>query len=148
MTGSYLAGLGLSMAGVGAVHALAYPLGAFFDVPHGIANGLLLPYVLEYNYPGNMDKFRRIAVAMGQEVEGLSPREAASLAAESVFDLAEDIGTPLTLKELSIPEDSIKKMAEAAMKVERPMANNPRPMTVETAEEIYRRAFEGESKMH
>lgn len=142
MMGSYLAGMGLAMAGVGAVHALAYPMGSIFDIPHGIANGLLLPYVLEYNYPGNIDKFCNIAIAMDQEVEGFSGREIASLVSEAVYDLAEDIGVPLTLEELDIPEDSIPEMAEGAMKVAVPIANNPRPMTAEVAEEIYRNAYE------
>ncbi len=143
MMASYLAGMGLAMSGVGAVHALAYPLGALFDVPHGIANAVLLPYVLEYNYPGDIDKFSQIALIMDQETDGLSSRDAASLTAEAVYDLAEDIGIPLTLGELNIPEDSIPEMAEAAMKVERPILNNPRPMSVESARNIYQRAFEG-----
>ena len=142
MIGSYLAGLGLAMSGVGAVHALAYPLGALFDIPHGVANALLLPYVLEYNYPGDIDKFCEMAIAMGQEVDGLSARETASFAAEAVYDLAGDIGIPLSLKELNIPEDAIPEMAKAAMKVERPLMNNPRPVSVEVAEEIYRQSFE------
>lgn len=143
MMGSYLAGLGLAMSGVGAVHALAYPLGALFDIPHGKANALLLPYVLEYNYPGNLDKFSQLAVLMDQETDGLSSRDMAFLTSEAVYDLAEDIGIPLTLKELGIPEEAIPQMAEAAIKVERPIMNNPRPVTVKIAEDIYRQAFEG-----
>jgi alcohol dehydrogenase len=146
MKGSYLAGLGLAMSGVGAVHALAYPLGAFFDIPHGIANAVMLPYVLEYNYPGNIDKFSLIAQVMDEETSGSSNRDLAALASKAVFDLAEDIGIPQTLKDLGIPEDAVPQMAEAAMKVERPIKNNPRPMTVRVAEEIYRRAFEGKPK--
>ena len=143
MMGSYLAGMGLAMAGVGAVHALAYPMGAIYDVPHGIGNGLLLPYVLEYNYPGNIEKFCNMAIYVGQDMEGLSSRENASLVSEAVFELAEDIGVPMTLKELNIPEDSIPEMAKAAMQVAVPIANNPRPMTVEAATDIYRNAYEG-----
>ncbi len=143
MKASYLAGLGLAMSGVGAVHALAYPLGAFFDVPHGMANALMLPYVLEYNYPGDIDKFARIAWAMGEEIEGCSERDTAALVVKAVRDLARDIGIPRTLKDLRIPEDSISDMAEAAMKIERPIMNNPRPMTAKVAEDIYKRAFEG-----
>lgn len=143
MKASYLAGLGLAMSGVGAVHALAYPLGAFFDVPHGMANALMLPYVLEYNYPGDIDKFARIAWAMGEEIEGYSERDTAALVVKTVRNLARDIGIPRTLKDLRIPEDSIPDMAEAAMKVERPIMNNPRPMTAGVAENIYRKAFEG-----
>lgn len=143
MRGSYLAGLGLAMSGVGAVHALAYPLGALFDVPHGIANALMLPYVLEYNYPGNMDKFTIINQAMGEEGKGSSKRGTAANAVRAVFDLSSDIGIPLTLKELNIPVEAIPEMAEAAMKVTRPILNNPRSMTVAVAEDIYRRAYEG-----
>ena len=142
MMGSFLAGQGLAMAGVGAVHALAYPLGALFDIPHGIANALLLPYVLEYNYPGDIDKFCRLAYAMDQQKEGLSPRELASFPAEATYNLAADIGIPLTLKELDIPEKAIPEMAEAAMKVKVPILNNPRPMTAKSIEAIYRMAYE------
>ncbi len=143
MMGSYLAGLGLAMAGVGAVHALAYPMGAIYDIPHGIGNGLLLPYVLEYNYPGNIEKFCNMAMYMDQDMEGLSSRENASLVSEAVFELAEDVGVPMTLTELGIPEDAIPEMAKGAMEVAVPIANNPRPMTVEAAMEIYRNAYEG-----
>ncbi|MBW1861596.1 MAG: iron-containing alcohol dehydrogenase [Deltaproteobacteria bacterium] len=142
MKGSYLAGLGLAMSGVTAVHALAYPLGAFFDIPHGMANALMLPYVLEYNYPADIDKFYRIAFAMDEEENGYSGRVMASRAVQAVFDLSGDIGIPRTLKALNIPVDAIPEMAEAAMKVERPILNNPRPMSVRVAEEIYGKAFE------
>jgi alcohol dehydrogenase class IV len=143
MMGSYLAGLGLAMSGVGACHSLAYPLGSLFDIPHGVANACMLPYVLEYNYPGNIDKFCRMAIAMDQDVEGISPRDIAALVADVVYDLEDDIGIPLTLDELKIPEDAIPELAKAAIKVERPLMNNPRPMTLEIIEEIYRQAFEG-----
>ncbi len=141
--GSYLAGLGLAMSGVGAVHALAYPLGALFDIPHGIANALMLPYVLEYNYPGDIEKFSLIAIAMGEEDTFSSARETAANAVQAVSDLSADIGIPRSLKELDIPEDAIPEMAAGAMKVTRPLENNPRPMTVKAAEEIYRNAYEG-----
>ncbi|MBU2498247.1 MAG: iron-containing alcohol dehydrogenase, partial [Proteobacteria bacterium] len=143
MQGSYLAGLGLAMSGVGAVHALAYPLGAFFGIPHGLANAVMLPYVLEYNFPGNIEEFCQIALAMGEEDFDLTGRELAFRAVEATFDLSEDIGIPMTLNELDIPEDAVPQMAEAAVKVTRPIQNNPRPVTVETAKEIYTRAFEG-----
>ena len=141
--GSYLAGLGLAMAGVGAVHALAYPLGALFDVPHGIANGLLLPYVMEYNYPGDLVKFCQISMTMDQRCDGSTHRDLAARAAQAVFDLSEDIGIPLTLVDLGLPEDAIPQLVEGAMKIERPLMNNPRPMTTDAAEAIYIRAFKG-----
>jgi len=143
MMGSYMAGLGLAMAGVGAVHALSYPMGSLFGIPHGVANACLLPYVLEYNYPGNIEKFCNVSIAMGMDVDGLTPRELASMAAEAAWDLAEDIGTPLTLNDLNIPEDAIPDLVKGAMKIAVPIMNNPRPMTAEIAEKIYRQAFEG-----
>lgn len=143
LKGSYQAGLGLAMAGVGAVHALAYPLGALFNIPHGIANATLLPFVMAYNYPGNMEKFAIIAQAMGEEIDGLSMREAASRAALAIAQLSKDIGIPTSLKELQIPVEAIPEMAQGAMKVARPLANNPRPVTVDSAAEIYRLAFKG-----
>jgi alcohol dehydrogenase class IV len=143
MQGSYLAGLGLSMAGVGSVHALAYPLGALFDIPHGVANAVMLPYVLEYNYPGNLEKFAIVTMAMGEGDEFYTDRETAASAADAVFQLSADIGIPQSLKALNIPEEVIPEMAEAAMKVAVPMANNPRPMTISAVEDIYREAFEG-----
>jgi alcohol dehydrogenase len=131
------------MAGVGAVHALAYPLGALFDVPHGVANAVMLPYVLEYNYPGNLDKFTMITMAMGEGDEFSKDREIAASAVDSVFQLSADIGIPQSLKDLNIPEEKIHAMAVGAMNVAVPMANNPRPMTISVVEDIYRKAFEG-----
>jgi alcohol dehydrogenase len=143
MKGSYLAGLGLAMSGVGAVHALAYPLGALFDIPHGIANALMLSYVLEYNYPSSTEKFSLVAMAMGKGEEVSADRETAAHAVRAVSDLSVAIGIPQTLRELDIPEEAIPEMAEAAMKVAIPIMNNPRSMTARAAEEIYRKAFEG-----
>lgn len=143
LKGSYLAGLGLAMAGVGAVHALAYPLGALFDIPHGIANALLLPYVMEYNFPGDMNKFSIISQIMEEEAFDLGRRDAAAYAARAVRELSRDIGIPQTLEQIHIPESAIPEMAEGAIKVERPMQNNPRPMAVRDIEEIYRKAYRG-----
>ena len=143
MQASYMAGLGLAMSGVGAVHALAYPLGANFGIPHGLANAVMLPYVLAYNYPGNIAKFSQIAFAMGEEENGSGNRGLAARSSKAVFELAEDIGIPRTLKDLNVPEETIPEMSVAAMKVERPILNNPRTMSVKIAEDIYRNAFHG-----
>jgi alcohol dehydrogenase class IV len=143
MQASYMAGLGLAMSGVGAVHALAYPLGANFGIPHGMANAVMLPYVLAYNYPGNITKFSQVAFAMGEEEDGSCDRALAASASKAVFELAGDIGIPQTLKDLNVPEEAIPEMSVAAMKVERPILNNPRTMTVKIAEDIYRNAFHG-----
>ena len=143
MQASYMAGLGLAMSGVGAVHALAYPLGANFGIPHGMANAVMLPYVLAYNYPGNIGKFSQVAFAMGEEEDGSGERALAASSSKAVFDLAGDIGIPRTLKDLDVPEEAIPEMSVAAMKVERPILNNPRTMSVKIAEDIYRNAFHG-----
>ena len=82
-------------------------------------------------------------MAMNEGRDGPSSRKKASSASQAVFDLAGDIGIPHTLKELNVPENSIPQMAKEAMKVERPIKNNPRPMTAQIAEEIYRGAFQG-----
>jgi alcohol dehydrogenase class IV len=143
MQASYMAGLGLAMSGVGAVHALAYPLGANFGIPHGMANAVMLPYVLAYNYPGNITKFSQVAFAMGEEEDGSCDRALAASASKAVFELAGDIGIPQTLKDLNVPEEAVPEMSVAAMKVERPILNNPRTMSVKIAEDIYRNAFHG-----
>lgn len=134
-------GMCLGCVNTAAVHALAYPLGGTFHVPHGIANSLLLPYVMEYNLPGSIEKYVSIALALGEHVEGLSRREAAAKAVRAVRTLAEDIGIPLTLGGLNIPRKDIPAMAKAALKVTRLLRNNPRPVTEKDACEIYERAY-------
>ena len=141
LLGSYLAGLGLANAGVGAVHALAYPLGAFFGINHGTANAVLLPYVMEFNIPASVDRFSDVAWAMGEPCTELSQRDAAAVSVEAVLALSEDIGIPEGLTDLEIPADAVEEMAAAAMKVARPIANNPRVVLFEDAVEIYRNAY-------
>ena len=139
--GSLYAGISLANAGVGAVHALAYPLGGEFNIPHGIANGLLLPHVMAFNLIGDVEKFADIAWLLGEEVEGLSRIEQARRSAVAVKKLVDDVDMPKTLSELNIPENSIERLAEAAMNVTRLMANNPRNMTRENAVTIFKNAF-------
>jgi alcohol dehydrogenase class IV len=139
--GSLLAGIGLANAGVTAAHSLAYPLGGIYRVPHGVANALLLPAVMEFNAFSSLEKFARIAGLLGGEVEGLSIRDAAILAVEIVKRLAKDIGIPQRLSDLGIPEFAISGMAEEAVKVTRPLENNPRPVSLEEAIRIYRKVF-------
>jgi alcohol dehydrogenase len=141
LLGSLLAGIGLANAGVTAVHSLSYPLGGRFRVPHGVGNGLLLPAVMEYNALSLPEKFARIAGAMGEKTEGLSAKNAALLAVESVRTLARDIQVPMRLGDLGIPESAFPGMAEEALKVTRPLENNPRPVSFEDAIQIYRSVF-------
>src|SRR6266542_2693464 len=89
--GSFFAGVSITNAGTGLCHAMAYPLGSAYHVPHGMANALLLPAVLEYNLPSDLPKFARIAEALGEPVAGLSPRAAAERAVEAVRSLSRDV---------------------------------------------------------
>ncbi len=139
--GSLLAGMAFSQAGVGAVHALAYPLGGQFSVPHGVANAVLLPYVLEFNLMACLEKMPALAGAMDQPAKGLSPRQAALGLISAVRDLSADVEIPLDLRELNIPETALEPMAEAASKVTRLLGNNPRTASKLQILGIYRNAF-------
>jgi alcohol dehydrogenase len=141
LLGSLLAGIGLANAGVTAAHSLAYPLGGVYRIPHGVANALLLPAVMAYNVFHCVEKFAWVAAGMGEKVEGLSAKEAAILAVESVKRLAEDIEVPQRLSDLGIPQTAIPGMAEEALKVARPLENNPRPVSLEEAVRIYQGVF-------
>jgi alcohol dehydrogenase len=141
LLGSLLAGVGLANAGVTAAHSLAYPLGGAYRVPHGVANALLLPAIMEFNVFSSLEKFARMAEMLGEKIEGLSVKEAAVLAVETVKRLAKDLGVPQRLSDLGIPEMAIPGMAEEAMKVARPLENNPRPVSLEEAIRIYHSVF-------
>ena len=139
--GSLYAGISLANAVVTAVHALAYPLGGTYNVAHGIANGLLLPYVMEFNVLGNITKFARIAQLLGERVGHLSLLDQAYQAPKAVRALYQDLKIPQSLTELKVPRDGIPAMAKAAMNVTRLMGNNPRTMTVQDVEKIYQKAL-------
>jgi alcohol dehydrogenase len=143
LLGSMLAGKALATAGVGLVHAMAYPLGGMFNIPHGLANAVLLPYVMEYNLLGAPEKFAQVAEVMGRPADGLSQREAAFGAVEAVIQLNEDVGIPASLTELDIPKERIPEMADIALTVSRPVQNNPRRPTRQDVIEIYETAFAG-----
>ncbi|HOK06118.1 MAG TPA: iron-containing alcohol dehydrogenase [Syntrophales bacterium] len=138
---SLYAGLGLANAGVTAVHSLSYPLGGRYGIPHGLANTVLLPAVMNFNLPGCLDKFADLAEALGEETEGLSVREAAGRAVEAVEALIEDCGVAMSLEDLDIPEEDFADLAEQALTVTRPLENNPRKIDREAALEIYRAAW-------
>jgi alcohol dehydrogenase len=136
--GSLLAGIGLANAGVTAAHSLSYPLGGIFHVPHGVANAMFLPAVMEYNVFSCPDKFAQVAEWMGEKVHGLSIQEAAVRAVSAVKRLAKEIGIPQRMSDLGIPSSAIPGMAEEALKVTRPLENNPRPVSLQDAIQIYR----------
>lgn len=141
MLGSLYAGIGLANAGVGAAHSLSYPLGGKYGISHGVANTLMLPRIMEFNLPGALEKFAIVAEMMGEDTEGLSVRDAATLAVEAVDALIEDCDIATGLEELGIPEEDFPEMAKVAMTVARPLENNPRKVTLEDAIAIYRTAL-------
>ncbi|MDD5711416.1 MAG: iron-containing alcohol dehydrogenase [Smithellaceae bacterium] len=141
LLGSLYAGLGLANAGVTAVHSLSYPLGGKYGISHGLANTVMLPAVMAYNLAGAQEKFATIAEVMGEQVEGMTLREAAFLAVDAVEALIEDCDVYVTLEELEIKQEDFPELAKAAMTVARPLANNPRKISLEDAIEIYNDAY-------
>ncbi|OXS78690.1 iron-containing alcohol dehydrogenase [Domibacillus enclensis] len=139
--GSLLAGISLGNAGVGAVHALAYPLGGKFKVPHGVANSLLLPFVMKYNAVADLTKFADVAEALGENIEGLSLREAADRAVRALAQLSEDVGIPSSLREVGVTASDLPALAEEASKIDRLLNNNPRWLTVKEIQKIYEEAY-------
>jgi alcohol dehydrogenase class IV len=140
-TASLMAGMAFGNAGVGAVHALAYPLGGRFNIAHGVSNALLLPYVMEWNKLACVERMRDIAEAMGVRVAHLSDKDAADLAVKAMADLCAAVEIPSGLRSFNVPEDAIPAMAEEASKIERLMRNNPRKLTAADIEKIYRAAY-------
>ena len=141
LEGSLLAGIAFANAGVGAVHAFAYPLGGEFHLAHGLTNTLMLPYVMRYNILGCPSKFAQMSKAFGEKVEGISELVGAEIAVRYVERLSDDLRVPRRLRDVGIPEDAIPRLAEAAMKVTRLLANNPRKVTLEDAVAIYKSAY-------
>jgi alcohol dehydrogenase class IV len=139
--GALLAGIAFGNAGVAAVHALAYPLGARFHVSHGVANGLLLPYVMECNLTADLMKYTVIARVLGTNTEGLSPYEAARQGVQVVKKLIADIGIPCRLQELGVPREALEDMARATMDVTRLLANNPKELTLDDVRGIWGNAW-------
>ncbi len=137
----YIAGMGFSNVGLGIVHSMAHPLGAFYDTPHGVANALLLPYVMEYNADSPAaPKYKDIAGAMGVDIEGMNTEEGVKAAIEAVKKLSESINIPQKLSEIGVKEEDIHDLAVAAYG-DVCTGGNPRPTSVEDIEAIYRKAY-------
>jgi alcohol dehydrogenase len=137
LLGSLYAGLGLANAGVTAVHSLSYPLGGKYGIPHGLANTIMLLPVMSFNLPAALEKFAIIAEVMGEVTDDLPLREAAYLALDAVEALIEDCGIDAGLSDFNITAKDFPELATVAMTVARPLENNPRKVTNETAMEIY-----------
>lgn len=136
--GQYVAGMGFSNVGLGVVHAMAHPLGALYDTPHGVANAILLPTVMEYNAGATGEKYRNIAKAMGvQGTEDMSQEEYRKAAVDAVRKLSQDVGIPKDLSEI-VKEDNIPFLAQSAYD-DACRPGNPRETSVAEIEELYRK---------
>lgn len=136
----YIAGMAFSNVGLGLVHGMAHPMGSLFDVPHGVANALLLPTVMEYNMPECIDKYPRIAEAMGVDIKGLTPQEASQAAVDAVRALAIRVGIPQHLSDLGIKESDIPALAEQAI-ADVCTPGNPRECSLEDIKALYRQVL-------
>ncbi|MDO5570357.1 MAG: lactaldehyde reductase [Bacteroidales bacterium] len=137
----YIAGMGFSNVGLGIVHSMAHPLGAFYDTPHGVANALLLPYVMEYNAESPAgEKYIDIAKAMGVDTKGMSKEEGIKAAIKAVKDLSKSINIPQKLHEIGVKEEDLKALSVAAFN-DVCTGGNPRATSPEEIFEIYKTAF-------
>ena len=136
----YIAGMAFSNVGLGLVHGMAHPLGAIFDIPHGVANALLLPTVMAFNAPAALDKYADIAKAMNVYRPGMSQEEAADAAVRAVRELAVRVGIPQHLSELGIQESDLERLSQAAL-ADVCTPGNPREVTQEQIYELYKQVL-------
>ena len=137
----YIAGMGFSNVGLGIVHSMAHPLGAFYDTPHGVANALLLPYVMEYNAESPArEKYLGIAKAMGVNTEGMSVDEGVKAAIQAVRDLSLSVNIPQHLSEIGVRKEDLHDLAVAAFN-DVCTGGIPRPTSLEDIDKLYNIAF-------
>ena len=137
LLGSLIAGIAFANAGVTAIHAFAYPLGGVFHIPHGLANSLMLPVIIDYNKKGNEARFAEIAAHMiGARLDGT-----AEATVDAVNELCDYLKIPKNLAEVNIPKDAIQKLSEGAIKVTRLLDNNPRKIELQDAIDLYTAAY-------
>ena len=134
--GSLYGGLCLGPVNTAAVHALSYPLGGEFHIPHGLSNAILLPSVMKFNRPANLRRYAEVAIALGCE-PGKDDNETAQHGVDFIYQLADAVGIPKKLTDLGIPQSAVDGMAKAAMEVQRLLKNNPRVVTEQDARDIY-----------
>lgn len=136
----YIAGMAFSNVGLGVVHGMAHPLGAIFDIPHGVANALLLPTIMEFNAPAALAKYVDIAKAMNVFVTGMTEVEAADAAVKAVRELSLRVGIPQHLSDLGIKEEDLPRLAKAAF-ADVCTPGNPREVTEEIILELYKKVL-------
>lgn len=137
----YIAGMGFSNVGLGIVHSMAHPLGAFYDTPHGVANALLLPYVMEYNASATGEKYREIAKAMGvPAVDSMSCDEYREAAVAAVRTLSQKINIPQKLHQIGVKEQDLAALAKSAFE-DVCTPGNPRATSQDEILELYRMAY-------
>ena len=134
--GSLYGGLCLGPVNTAAVHALSYPLGGEFHIPHGLSNAILLPSVMKFNMPSNVKRHAEVAIALGCE-PGKNDEQTAQRGVDFIYRLAAAVGIPDKLTALGIPQTAVDGMAKAAMQVQRLLKNNPREVTEQDARDIY-----------
>jgi alcohol dehydrogenase class IV len=140
MVASTMTGFCFSHTRTGAVHSMAHALGGHFDTPHGIANALLLPYVMEFNLEAVPEKFRAIAEALGENVDGLSVKKAAQKSVEVVKVLMKDLGLPTRLREVGINPAKFPQLVEDSMKSAN-ILQNPRSATADDILQLFQKAY-------
>jgi alcohol dehydrogenase class IV len=145
LLGSMLAGMAFANAPVAAVHALAYPIGAIFHVPHGLSNALVLPHVLEFNLPAAEALYAELAGIVKPGLQATSSRDRARAFIDEMISIGKDCTVPASLSAVGIIQDDLKKLAEDAMKQTRLLVNNPRQLTLEDAYAIYSAAYDDSS---
>ena len=142
LVGAMLAGQAFANAPVAAVHALAYPLGGNYHIPHGLSNSLVLPHILRFNGPTASDLYAEIApLIMPNQILPEDTIEATEMLADHFLSLAADLGLQTTLREMNIPEGDLPKLAEDSMLQQRLLVNNPRELDLEDALGIYQQAY-------
>lgn len=139
LIGSMYGGMALTSAGTAAVHALAYPLGGKFHIPHGVANSMLLPHVMEFNKDVIIDELAQVAKAMGIYKMEDSQEEAAEKVINQITEWTKALNIPQNLAEFGVSEGDIQQLAESAAKVTRLLDNNPKAITIEEMKQIYRK---------
>lgn len=140
LVASMMGGTAFSLNGLGACHAMAHQLSAFFDTPHGMANAILLPRVMKYNMSACPQKFADIAEAMGADIRSMTVEQAANKALEMVSQLSADLGVPKYLDDAGASKDKIPELVERAM-LDNPITTNPRPATPEDVTKLFEESF-------